>query len=411
MKIFLYLLVILSSCLYYIFLGPFPLWLLFSLLGLAYIIIIKKAAWVTLVYNDNKVIIIGWLLFSVYSFFRDYLGSSGAFDAGIMLNIFTLVLFLFGLLISFRNSLKSFIFIFAIAILIQSIVAIFQAMGNKFAWSIPDILNFASKGVETKYTIEGKEEFGGRVRGLSTFIHIFSPLIASASIFFFILVRERIILFTKKEKIFYNIIAGVSLLAMVLTFSRSVIISGGGIIFISLFFSKATGWAKFRNIVLLIFTLVVVVVVVTNEKIEAYNRITDFGSQYNSDQRRFGSYYYAGQLISQNLFFGVSSFGTEDFEVAIHSVPLKTMAAYGVVGFLFYLVTIVSFIGKIVKGITQNRNSALKKYSLIVGCWLFVCLVDSTFHTSGILSKNIYEMGIAGALLGNFSRIKKYGAI
>ena len=56
----------------------------------------------------------------------------------------------------------------------------------------------------------------------------------------------------------------------------------------------------------------------------------------------------------------------------------------------------------------QKKHYNLHSFAFASLAFFSVVMFDSLAHTSGILSKNIFEMGFLGILLGNLIRIKKY---
>jgi hypothetical protein len=88
---------------------------------------------------------------------------------------------------------------------------------------------------------------------------------------------------------------------------------------------------------------------------------------------------------------------------AVHSVPIRVLASYGLVGGLLYVVTILGMFRVLGRG---WRNADPAQRAIMVGgqCALIASLIDAGTHTSGLLWYDATQAAIFGAVIGSVAR-------
>jgi O-antigen ligase len=91
--------------------------------------------------------------------------------------------------------------------------------------------------------------------------------------------------------------------------------------------------------------------------------------------------------------------GSSNLMIAIHSVPVRVLASYGVIGGIFYVLVIggllFGFLRRIRPGESLQRVISFGAFSVVL-----VAIFDASTHSSGLLFYDIAQPAVFGALLG-----------
>ena len=395
---------------YYWIFGVVPFWLIciFLTFLLGYFrntqLIFSKS-----LLNETSTISFTWLLFSIYVFGRKLISVSG-FDAEYALNILVVLSVLVAFQIGYRMKTRTFIYLTGISVFIHGIFVIGQVLGQPWAWDFASKI-MTSKEVITK-TTSGifneryyKDAFDayGRVKGTHVHIHIFSSIIGSLAIFFFLAISKRLVNFEKKwMNLLMFLIALLGLASLFLTFTRAIIIPAALILILYFFNPKSI--VKNIPLLLVIGSLSLIGTIKLTQSIEfkSANRLLEFGSSNNNaDQVRFTTFRTSFKAISDAPIFGG---GIYDYHTPPHNIFLNLTVKFGFVGLFLYLLALGSLIHFLLRRIWIKGS---KKYSTLVyllGVVIFINLFNAMFHTNTYLNKSIYQPMFTALIIGQILR-------
>lgn len=395
-----------ASSFSYFFIGKLPFWLALGAAGLGYGLLHgrMRAAWE--LSAGLRIVVSIWLLLIFTTGILDLFGYMPRDVAiGPALSFATLIAFL-GIftLATFADNMRVLSAIILITVF-QSILAIAQYFGSETAWRFPelltDLLPFARIEYSDTFDVSLMTfEQVGRVRGSVPHVHIFSQ-IQEILVSFCIAAMFSKSRFRFRSRLL-NMLgwAAVALgsVSLFLSLSRSGIITLLGVTLFALIFNP-----KPIRIVMALFSasfiLAILVYIGLSESAQFYRISQDLGEGTTNIQR-LEQYDLAWQNFLNNPMIGASGpNGYSDLLLPIHSVPLRYLNDYGLVGFVLYML--------IFGGLVFLFSKRLKSPSPIVSSWaacgfvqLLVVVIDNWTHSSGFLRRDLLHAVILGFVAG-----------
>jgi O-antigen ligase len=355
-------------------------------------------------------ILLPWVLFILVS--AQLSAYHGTFaevaGRGVLLPLATMILFVMCAALAVVVRPRDLIAILGCIAILEGVVALLQFSGFDWAWRLPVTLVSALGGDPgDPYAVSGVRSFEdlGRVRGTLLFVHKFNPVqgaLAAILISILLLGRARTraaAMVMPRPTPFVIAAALIAVLGMVLAFSRSTILGLGVAILLVM-------WREFRVRTLMIAILGLAVVIVGGQLLDLgearqYGRLFTVGGSDLNDVVRFQQYSHALETFAASPLIGQSAEqqGQETLIFSlIHSVPLRLLADFGLLGFTPYLLVVFG-IGRVFWAgakVPEARGMAM------IGLAVFIVLMlDSATHSSGLLRADEAQPAFYGVLIGS----------
>lgn len=293
-----------------------------------------------------------------------------------------------------RNDKKgSGLFILLVIFFLNGLVAILQARELSFFWELPERIHilFGSDISESKYLNMGFDEFS-RVKGLFLYIHKFSPAIMLSSVVFFWHAFAQ-----KKMRILYIIVAIVTFIASVLTFSRSIIVG----LIIGIFIILFKKHKRYLLLTPLIFLLIYFFILDSIQNMQSSNVFLDRYAQSNIDElSNNDSQRLSGFLLSIDNFLKNPIVGSPNqssggyFEkITVHNILLRLLGDYGFIGFFVY----VFLLYKVFKSVSFLSSRNFKNLFIII---FSIFIIELLTHSSGFLFYDVFQFSLLMMLYG-----------
>jgi hypothetical protein len=400
---------VVSTSFDYIWIGPVPLWLatlatgvFFSLIDSHFRLFLHQE-----IFKSWRWIVVPWISFIVVTVISDLLNGSMSVSLSkmVLLNLCTL-----GLLLSTRTYARvsersSVLTIFALLGAAQGIVAVLQFLGIPSAWSFPEWLSEVfGKGVgEGIPGMSDTFEAVGRVRGTSLYVHKFNIFSGMVSTLLLVVALSGPRQLGARRLTYLSLVAMciVSLIGTILTFSRSTILGCG--VVLALCMACGIIRVRIRGLVSLIglgAVLTIFLVYIGILESSQLPRIYDTDPLRETNMARLSSISIGWNAFLRSPVLGEGFLaGSPDLAVAIHSVPIRVLASYGVIGGLFYVLVIGSllfgFLGRF-----RTAKGPQRVYSFCALSVVLVAFLDASTHSSGLLFYDVAQPAVIGALLG-----------
>ena len=384
-----------------IWIGPAPLWLIFSgfAVGLAMVdrTLANDIARVARALTDP--IVVPWLCAVVAFAVIDAVRATGDFERVTLLNLFQLMTMVLAAALAYRTPPRVVIYAIGLIAAGEGLLCIGQIMQVSVAWKVPDLLQRISSHVQTDPSeMAGDYADIFRVRGTLQFVHKFNAMQGMLAAFLLCAVFERAQLLEELRIKYVPLVicAALGLIGVLLTFSRSTWFALG-VIFVYLIYRSRMKIGGTRLLVgMVIFGSLVYLVAFSSSPI--LGRLTDFSAESSTNTLRYSQLDYGlGVLTSSPLYGEPIPVHTGDFPV--HSVALRKFIDYGFLGFLPYAFTILG-IGMTLLKFARSRNvvaSFLGQAGIAV---FLVAMIDSSTHSAGILHTDVMEAPLIGLLFG-----------
>jgi hypothetical protein len=405
------LLIIVILCFdYYWIAGVIPFWLICTFLAFLIGNFGKKQHFFSKkVLNETSGIMLTWLVFSIYVFIRKMIDSSG-FEAQYSLNFLVISSVAVFFQIGYKIKTKTLMYVVGGSILLHGIFVVGQILGQPWAWDFASKL-MASKEIITKTTsgnfnegyYENAFDAYGRVKGTHVHIHVFSSIIGSLALFFFLAVSKKVVSFRKRRvSVVMFLIALIGLLSIFLTFTRAIIIPATLILFLYFFHPKNISKNIPLLFVIIFISFIGTTYVTQSIEFKSANRLLNFGSEDNrADEVRFTTYATSFNAIDDAPFFGG---GIYDYHTTPHNIFLNITVKFGFVGLFFYLLALWSLILFLLKRILMKRSKKHKTLIYLLGVVVFMNLFNAMFHTNTYLNKSIYQPIFTALIIGQILR-------
>lgn len=384
----------------YVWIGPIPLW--FVPVGLACMWgAFSKSHWLAFLRFVDRLrwpVILPWLLYVAICFLLDLTEGFNAdqFTSLTLANCAALILLLVFGAWSSITPIRTVVICLAVIGSFQGVVAIAQFAQVDGAWEIA-----AEIGGKVASSSDFDMEFEdvNRVRGTQFFVHKFAVLqgmLAGALVV--VAVLGTAAKTWRKAILTASIVTAVGL---ALTFSRSAILGFLVTAFVAVLFSRRVALG------LMVLTFIAGCTLLASlhmgiDEAKALTRLLDFSSARITNASRFYQYTEALSLFKESPISGDPSV-TEIGGMGVHSVLLRNLVQYGILGMSLYL-TVLYGIFKAM--FFAAGRSETPKFVALAGCSvLFIGTLDAWTHTSGLLSKDFLQPSIFGVFLGAVSGI------
>lgn len=404
------LLVTVSTCLDYLWIGPIPAWLLLSVAATG-AALGSRLVWRHLQLNAlalGRLVVLPWLIFVLVAGVGDAANGSLADSISrlVLLDLAALFLMLTIATWSSLVSPKAVILIVALIASVQGLVAIAQFLDVQLAWTLPDLIRHISSNANALYDVmPGQFDDVGRVRGLQLFVHKFSALQGMLVVFLLtvVLSGRKSIRLSRVEHwaLFATLsVAGTGLL---LSFSRSVVLGMVPALIVAIAADRRL--RRPVSVVPLALSVAAAAVVAFGLDVQhaaQFTRLTELSAAQN--EPRLAVWAYALEAFKASPLIGSGyNVGHGVLSIAIHSVPLRILASYGLFGMLPYLGVLVGIGVILVRGILRGgaQQATLCTAALSVGT---VALIDASTHSSGLLLLDVPQPALLGMFLGQAAR-------
>jgi hypothetical protein len=395
---------LLATALDYLWLGPLPAWLWWlGGIGLTIAFSTRLQLALRTVLTNRWIgrIIVLWLAYVGFAVLSDLLngGLSGSYRDTIFLNLSVLALFLVMGAASMLVTPRVVVTYLAILAGIQGLVAVLQFAGVEKAWTLADrIASLSSRLV----TVDSGETMAiGRVRGISMFVHKFNA--TQGVLVAWLLVVAQGISAIPSNRFFRVFVVGITILgaiAVFMTYSRSSML-GLGAVFVVALVAISSGRMQFRLLLVVAVMAGLLFGVIGFSSHREFSRLLMYAEPER--QQGYALAIEAGMrspLIGEGTFVDISS-----LEVAIHSVPLRTLGSYGLLGVFAYLGVLWAFWGLF--WTTARLPGRLARVFGIAGIGaLLVVMIDSATHTSGLLHNDVAQPALLGVFAGQCLRLR-----
>jgi hypothetical protein len=397
------LILIFASSFPYLFVGPLPLWIFFGLCAFGWAI---KKRIVPAVFLSNRILfflICSWLgLLLLTSILDATTLQSRDLMAGPGLNFLSLLVFLgvlSGALVADRKRILRLVFALA---LLQGSIAILQFWSVPGMWALPDTISNSLGTIARVDTADIADleflEALGRARGTHAYIHIFNAVLSCISAFCLFLTFHSESKISLGERSFRITATLIAITGVLLTFSRSGVLTILLATLTVLFFRPRIG--RWATIGISILTALAFANLVGLFDAEAIARILDFNVARTTNASRLDHLREAIETFSNSPWTGESGQTWQiDRSLPIHSVLLRFLNDYGLLGLAPYSLVVINFFLLFFK---ISKNGAVSA-RIWAGCGLAVVaavLADSWTHSSGFLRKDVIHAIMLGLVAG-----------
>lgn len=397
-------LLIICSSFNYLFVGALPVWVVPAavILGLALLSPLGRARLAALC-RSARWPLAAWTAFLLATLALDLLaGLRGrSFMSGFMLNMFALLVFVAAAYASAVISRRVILLTVATIALAQGLVCIAQMFGVGWAWDLPTAVSAAVGRPPDPELAEALQKFVDvrRVRGSHLMVHTFNVMQAALVAYLFavlVLERRRSAGLSSADNLLVLVAMTVGAVGVALTFSRS------GLVGLALVLVLVLVTNPRPRVVLLaaigIGAAAALAVWVGFTEADMFDRLFLFSGAYRTNSARLEHIEYTFSVLTQHPWLGLSTPGAAAYDRAtpIHSVLMRQLADYGLVGGVLYLGTILSLVGLYARDLrTDTRPSALAALSV-----LLVVVADAWTHSSGLLRKDVFQACMLGLAAG-----------
>lgn len=396
----------------YVWLGPAPVWLLVMVLGgVAIVLTPREFGAFHLVGNRLALrVILPWvgLLFAmaVSDLWNDCLSSS--FVSVIAYSLVGLAALLVAATWSSLTDWKRVTLTLALVAGAQGVIAVAQYLGAAWAWRLPEtILTFTARG-EQIGLVGAIEQFDivGRVRGTSIYVHKFAAFqgILVAFVLTVVLGSTRRMNLGRNVYVLMWTSLLLGILGALLTFSRSSFL--GILLALGMVSVQMRGRAR-RNLRILLALGVVLVVGLMLLDVGGSKqamRLFEYSGSDSNNQYRYNVWALGLSEFARSPIVGVGSgVDTSSVGIAIHSVAIRMLASYGMLGFLCYALGALGVIATLRTG-ARSRNATAQLVALGGLSAFLVALVDASTHTSGLFFSDVAQPVLVGIFLGQVVR-------
>ena len=387
----------------YIWYGPVPLWLILVGSGLCISVFHggHRRHSIRLISHSFMWVILPWLLFVVIVASIDAVKGQieDNFSKRVLLNISTLCLMVMVGTWASRVQARTVIYLLGLIGMLQGLLCVAQFYKIEVAWEFPiTVIKVVGARFDQGITAETTFFELQRVRGTNLFVHKFNPMQGMLASFLLTVVVLNV-QSRNSLKVLLWPMAGATLLTfigMFLTFSRSTII-GVGVTFCIMLVNTR----RFMTVFVIVVTLIIGYVSFQELHLGSsaeLGRITDFSEKRVTNASRLQQYSYAFSRFGNEPVMGEpAQRGGEQF--LVHSVLLRLLMDYGVMGTLPYLLVLTG----IARLLWRDRQlSGTNSHVLALASLGSLCvgLIDGWTHSSGFLVRDVTQAGFVGLYLG-----------
>lgn len=411
---FLTILVIITTSFEYIWVGPLPLWLMISLVALLAALFSRqqRGSIAEALKFNGKTLFLPMLLFMLMALLIDVAKGSLAdsFSKRYLLNFSLLISMLAVSSMSMLVRRTYILYLLALIASVQGLICIAQFMGSQEAWTLAEKIAALFGRIEQDDV--GAVNFASvhRVKGTNLFIHKFTPM-QGVLVTFLMVVGLLNFQYKNPLKIsMFLMFSAITIgaVGMILTFSRSVIL--GSLIAIVLVLISARNIKMIFAMLLLAGSLLVAESIVNIEGGKEFSRITDTSMTRSTNASRLHHFNHSKEVFSEYPLIGEPYNPRDSHRVLVHSVPLRVIVEYGLLGFFPYAATLYLLMRKFKKASKSNNEETLeiKIFGKAALYSLMVAFIDNASHSSGFLIRDVVQ----GVLFALFTGIiwQKFGS-
>lgn len=398
----------------YVFLGPLPVWTLFGSTALFWSFATGRGFQFARTSGFTS-IALAWFATVIVTLSLDILGAQDRdVISGAGLSLATLVAVVGIINLSSGTDRHLVMAALASIALGQGVLCILQFLGVDWAWRfwelIRDLAPSLVKVDDETVQLAPYYNFDsyGRARGTHVFIHVFTGIQTAlvAALALLSLSPPTSIRSKRTLLIFLRVSTVVGAIGLALTFSRSAVLGLGLALLLSLAMTKQA-----RAVALTLVALALIVITLRLLGIEQaaqLSRLFIFDPEQTTNRARIELAQYAIETFNQSPLLGASALRgrINDLQLPIHSVPLRYLNDYGLVGLALYSAVFsalaLAFLHRVRHGSLNVRPWAVAGL-----CALVAVAADSWTHSSGLLKGDIFHGVLLATLLGAMAAAEK----
>ena len=382
--------------------GLFPAWLYASILaGILIWTNQRRKRSLQKFCHFSKRVITPWLVFVVAVVLSDLLNGrlEENFSKRVLLNLTALGMMIVVGTCTTRVKRSTLFYILVSLACAQGTVAICQFLRVPGAWEFPEtIVGYLGASVEKAVGTTFSYDQAGRVRGLNLFIHMFNSTQGTLAAFLIAVLiltgsSDKILRVNKAIVIPLTLI---SVLGVVLTFSRSTIL-GGGLACIGILLHERKS-SVFVMLMLLGSLGYFAAGYLDIQGASQSGRLNDMSLSRVTNQARITQYKYALTKFSESPLLGTEKHLGGN-SILVHSVPLRLLTDNGLFGFFPYLAVIWGIFSTLNKR-SKNSDPLSRAFAIAGMGGMFVALLDASTHSSGLLVRSVSQPAFVGVFLG-----------
>ena len=402
--IFLTLELLIATSADFLWYGPLPAWCILPIIGAIFAVLDRngRQALAEFLGKIMLPVVLPWILFTLVISGIDI--SKGLIEESGSRRVFLNLAGLFSLIMTgfwatrVRPRMTVYVLLFVAAM--QATVSIAQYSGNTLAWSAPELILKFSGARTDKVVIDDSAYLSvGRVRGTNPYVHKFTPMQGITCAF---LISVLVLNFQSKNPLSTRtipLLLGTLLgtVGMFLTFSRSSIY-GTALLLGALLLSVR----RFGTVALMVTIVGLAYGVGTQLNLEdskQFNRISDVDTTRGTNAGRINQYSRALNDFRAYPLIGHPQGSSSRYAVPIHSVILRIMVDYGVFGAVLYLAVLAGILRTLWR-YRKRQGDETRVIALAAIGAIFVALLDSWTHSSGLLVVDVTQPPLFGAFLG-----------
>lgn len=389
----------------YVFVGPLPLWVAFGF-ALLLLGIHRLGALTTLMANRGVgAVVVVWLMLCGATLTLDA-ASNGVRDiaGGTALNFVTLLCFV-GLVYG-ANRVKPMHILYLLAgvAIIQGALCILQYIRIGWAWNtwkiiasvFPSMVRISDAEIIAAVT----ENFSsiGRARGTHYFVHTFNSVIMplTAALIGLSVAMPGRRSFSTSTLIWCAVALGS--IGTILTFSRSGLVGLVAAVALALVMSGRI--SSFLRLAVGGGVLIGLASLLSLSEATQFSRLFTLDATRTTDRSRMDHASLTWENFSRSPLFGTSTDPSAlTTDLPIHSVPLRYMNDYGLVGIILYLV-LVGFIFWFFWSRRKSAGPIARAWAIAGLCALVGAFADSWTHSSGLLRRDVFQAALLAMMFG-----------
>jgi hypothetical protein len=361
-------------------------------------------------FRDLRALLFWWFAAIVICLCLDLLAADEQWHSAQVLNLATLATFIGLTAATYRANPGAIALALAATATFQTTLCVLQYLGFDWAWRLwQTVQAIAPDWVKVDdYTLANEAEFtfdaSGRVRGSHIYVHIFTAVQSTlvAALIGLTLVPPLSIRNAFMTRLLVQLGAVAGVVGLFLTFSRSgalaLVIAGGIAVFLGARSTRTLGTA--------VVTVAIIIASIGNLDLSRSNQIQRLvGGQTTSasasDRMRLEQYEYAWRTFLESPLLGESIMDSsgEELDLPIHSVPLRYLNDYGLVGLSLYGIVFLLLANLFLSRLRRDTGPA-RPWAVVGLCALAAVASDSWTHSSGFLRRDVFHAILLAALIG-----------
>lgn len=403
-----------TSTLPYFFVGPLPAWIFFGVVCAGLGLLHNRLGAQIINSRQLFVAIMAWGVLIAFMLVLDIMGyQKRSISSGPALSFFTLLAFLGVLSAASYTSPTTTTLTVMFFTLLQGCVAILQFLGFTAVWDVAEtmasLFPFLVKLPELSVweTTQLGFELYGRTRGTHFYIHVFNG-IQSALVSYALFVRFHNTdpkLKSPGRTAFMTAAVLLGMTGLLLSFSRSGLLAVVLALIITLTFRPKfdrTAKVIVGGVVFLLFALLLNI-----DEVETLDRLTNFDAAASTNSSRLEHIAAAIDSFLRNPLIGASGVpNVRELSLPIHSVVLRFLNDYGLIGFSLYLL-ILGCLSLFYLSATRAVDDTVRMWGGCGLCVVGAIIADSWFHSSGFMRRDVIHAVLLALVAGNILAAKR----